>query len=498
MLAANAFVSRTALLHLTVERPGRPSLPGLFPVDLVLLLVLLASGTAFPQTASGTPPPPETVPRASEERTPPRVSWELTQRTRYTALLNQFRPGLSGDDQALAVRTTLRVEAPLRGLAFVGELQDARAYLTDHQSHVSTTLVAAFDLLQAHLRFGGRTTRAPFVPEFQVGRFSMELGSGRLVAQEVYRDVTRTFTGASARWTRAGRGTLTAFAVLPVLTRPDDHPSLLANKVRPDREHLNLKFWGALYERPLRWPGAHGEAYVYGLDEHDGPGALETRDRALWTAGGRLFRPPAPGTVDVDLEGMAQAGRARATSAPADVRALDVSARYVHASAGYTLLRSWTPRIGLEYDYGGGDADPADGTWGRFDTLFGNRRVDLGPTSIYGALGRENIETVGARLSIAPTPRFDAFAAYRWVGLAAAADAFASTGVRDPTGRSGRDGGRQLDVRVRAWLVPRVLRLESGATYLIAGRFLREAPNATREGNTTFFYSDVTYTLGGK
>ena len=78
------------------------------------------------------------------------------------------------------------------------------------------------------------------------------------------------------------------------------------------------------------------------------------------------------------------------------------------------------------------------------------------------------------------------------------ADAFASTGVRDATRLAGRDGARQLDVRVRAWLVPNVLRVEGGATHLAAGRFMREAPNATHQGNTTFFYSDVTYTFGAR
>ena len=149
-------------------------------------------------------------------------------------------------------------------------------------------------------------------------------------------------------------------------------------------------------------------------------------------------------------------------------------------------------------DYGSGDADPVDGQWNRFDGLFGHRRVELAPTSIYGALGRENIDTVGVRVSVAPSTRTDAFAVYRVVRLAAAADAFASTGVRDPTGQSGRDGGQQIDVRFRTWIQPGVVRLELGATHLIAGRFLRSAPNATREGNTTFFYGDVTYSLTSK
>jgi hypothetical protein len=170
----------------------------------------------------------------------------------------------------------------------------------------------------------------------------------------------------------------------------------------------------------------------------------------------------------------------------------------VHLNAGYTFAQRWSPRVGVEYDYGSGDADPLDDKWNRFDSLFGNRRVDLAPTGIYGALGRENIDALGIRVSVAANARVDAFAAYRVVRLAAPTDAFASTGVRDQTGRSGRDGGRQLDGRVRAWLVPGALRLDVGMTHLRAGEFLQHAPNATREGNTTFFYGDVTMTFRSK
>jgi hypothetical protein len=79
--------------------------------------------------------------------------------------------------------------------------------------------------------------------------------------------------------------------------------------------------------------------------------------------------------------------------------------------------------VGLEYDYGSGDADSTDGRWNRFDGLFGHRRQELGPTSIYGALGRENINTVGVRASVSPSARIDAFGVYRVLRLASATDA---------------------------------------------------------------------------
>jgi hypothetical protein len=198
--------------------------------------------------------------------------------------------------------------------------------------------------------------------------------------------------------------------VLPVWTLPENRDDLLDNRVELDREYLNQKFWGALYEQERLWLHTRGEVYLYGLREHDEPGRRETRNRKLWTGGVRFYRLPSASAWDVDLESVWQFGRAHASTAASDVRSLDVSVRLLHMHAGYTLGRPWSPRVGLEYDYGSGDANPADGAWNRFDGLFGHRRQELGPTSIYGALGRENINTVGVRASVSPSPRIDAFA----------------------------------------------------------------------------------------
>src|SRR3546814_4408696 len=67
---------------------------------------------------------------------------------------------------------------------------------------------------------------------------------------------------------------------------------------------------------------------------------------------------------------------------------------------------------------------------------------------------------------------------YRANWLDSETDSFANTGVRDPGGASGRFGGHQIEGRVRYWIVPKLLRLDTGAAVLINGRFLNDAPNA--------------------
>ena len=82
---------------------------------------------------------------------------------------------------------------------------------------------------------------------------------------------------------------------------------------------------------------------------------------------------------------------------------LDHFAHFHHLSLGYSFDVPWSPRLSLHYDYASGDDDPSDGDNSRYDTLFGSRRFDYGPTSIYGAFARSNINTPGVRLALEPS-----------------------------------------------------------------------------------------------
>jgi hypothetical protein len=142
------------------------------------------------------------------------------------------------------------------------------------------------------------------------------------------------------------------------------------------------------------------------------------------------------------------------------------------------------------FDYASGDG-PDAASYGRFDTLYGARRGDFGPLSLYGPVGRANLVSPGIRFEAKPSKRLDMMAAVRGLWLAEAADSFASTGIRDASGRSGRHAGTQIEARVRRWLVPDRLRLEVGGAYLAKGRFLSAAPNAPRSGDTRYGFVDL-------
>ena len=152
-----------------------------------------------------------------------------------------------------------------------------------------------------------------------------------------------------------------------------------------------------------------------------------------------------------------------------------MSAWFVHGDVGYTFGGAWKPHLSVEYDQASGDSPGGD--YGRFDTLFGMRRADLAPAGLYNAIGRSNIISPGVRFEVTPSQHTDAFFTLRPLWLAERTDSFSSTGVRDPSGRSGSSAGTQLDTRLRHQL-SRQLRLELDAVLLRKGRFLRDAPNA--------------------
>lgn len=453
-----------------------------------------ASAEAPPQQREGTAEDADEGPFRVHEalRAPDWLILEGSHRTRYEGLDNQFRPGLDDRDQALALRTLLTLGATFGPVSIVGELQDSRAYLTDEDSGVSTIVVNALEPLQGYVNLAlHEVVRGTATLDLRVGRQTMDLGGRRLVARNRFRNTIQSYTGISSHW-RARKGTeLFAFAVLPVRVVPSnrDLEGLLANRIELDRETFDLAFWGALFKQPLGLEIAL-EAYFYGLNEKDGED-FATRNRQLYTPGLRVLRAPGNGEWDVDVESVLQLGTRRSSTDPSDIDDRQVLAHFHHASVGYTVGVSWSPRVSAEFDYASGDDTSTTGRYERFDSLFGPRRAEFGPTDLYGPLGRENIISAGLRFGIRPHPLVDGYVSWRANWLAVDRDVFARTGVRDASGASGSFAGNQIELRSRVWLIPDTLRWELGGAALIQGAFLRDAPNATGNGNPLFVYSDL-------
>lgn len=150
-------------------------------------------------------------------------------------------------------------------------------------------------------------------------------------------------------------------------------------------------------------------------------------------------------------------------------------------------MRRGNPRVALEYDYASGDEDPNDSKNQRFDTLFGARRFDFGPTGIYGAFARTNLNSPGVRITATPTADVLLGLDHRAHWLASYTDSWVPAGLRDRSGRTSNYIGQQLELSAR-WDINSSLNLEASWTRLFKGEFAKTAPNAPDGQDVDYVY----------
>jgi hypothetical protein len=359
---------------------------------------------------------------------------------------------------------------------------------SDEGTGLNTTHVDEADFIQGYLAWAKQNfLYSGLGVEVIAGRQTLNLGSRRLVARNAFRNTINSFDGLKVRVLDYDNWQFNAFITMPVGRYPNVAEQLLNDEHRFDEPESNTWFSGGFLEVYDFIPGVSGEVYLYHLDEGDRDDRSQTRNRRYFTPGVRVYMKPSKGQFDFQLETIGQLGTVRATTAPTDSENLTHEAWAQHADAGYTFSLPWSPRVALEYDYVSGDEDPNDKSDQRFDTLFGARRWEYGPTGIYGAFARSNINTPGYRLSVAPRSDVQASIGHRFFWLAEGKDSWTTSGLRDKTGNTDSFVGHQLELMAR-WDVNSSLNLESGWAHLFKGEFARNAPNAPQGDDIDYFY----------
>ncbi|MDE0879680.1 MAG: alginate export family protein [Sphingomonas bacterium] len=411
------------------------------------------------------------------------VSLEL--RVRVEAIAGQFRPAPAPrSDQILLLRTDLFAEYDAGPVRFGGEVVDARGYFEKRRSIAGATEINALEPIQAYV--ASDVSDAAMV---KAGRFTMNLGSARLVARNIFRNTINAFTGVEAVLGDDRLGA-TAFWTVAQTRLPGDIDGIRNDRIVLDRERGSPHLFG-LFTHGKTGIGTL-EAYGYRLAENDSRDSV-TQNRHLWTVGSRLVRSPAANAWDYEIELIGQGGHARATSAPTDRTDLPVHAGFAHAMIGRTLSGAWHPRIAILSDYATGERSGRSIT--RFDTLFGARMFEFTVPSLFGAVQRANMASIAVVGDARPDRRSDITASVRPLFLASAIDSFASTGVQDKAGSAGTHAGTQIEARYRRFLIPDTLRLSVGGAYLAKGRFLRDAANAPATGDTTYGFVELVASL---
>ena len=408
-------------------------------------------------------------------------------RLRYETINGQARAGLPPSEDLVNLRTILRTRYKKGPVTLALDVWDSRVFSAARPSAVSSNEVNTLEPVQANI---GIDFKGPGATSgnLTIGRMVLEIGSSRLIANDDYRNTTTGFTGARLDLNGPAQLSATLLYLLPQQRLPTDGEGIRSGRPVLDHEGFDTQLWGAFVQRQRVIGPLSLDATFLRFEERDRPGH-PTRDRRLSTFGARAFIAPRPGKADLDLEAYRQTGQIRQSLA-ATAPEQRVDAWFVHAKTGYKLTSRWQPHASLEFDYASGDDE--GGSYGRFDTLFGMRRRDFSPAGLLSAIGRSNILSLGGRIEVTPSKRIDAFASVRKLWLASGDDAFATTGVIDRTGQSGRDAGWEIDSRVRYWLVPEKVQLEGDFVWIAKGRFLRTAPNRSSSSDTHYLSLNAT------
>lgn len=333
---------------------------------------------------------------------PEQIRMSLRHRSRWE--LRDDQPG--GPTGGWALRTRLKAVFTLKDWAITGELMDARFLIMEGAPPLGTAFVNPLDVLE--LNVSRRVSLGPRGRSLalRLGRQAFDMGSRRLVASNRFRNTVNAFGGLWATYLEPKQLQFESFLVFPVERQP-------GRRTPPD-EGERFVFDSEDFESPFlgmravlqRWSRTTFEAYALLLYE-----VPDNFRRRLLTTGFRVHHAPRPGDFDLDLEAVGQLGRSRVDANLEDV---GHQAGFFHIGLGYTVDILGAPNLRLGADLASGD-NQSSATNEGFDTLFGARRFELGPTGILGVLRRENLNAPFARLGWTPVARWEFLAAYRYV-----------------------------------------------------------------------------------
>lgn len=322
----------------------------------------------------------------------------------------------------------------------------------------------------------------------RAGRQELLLGSQRLVSPLEWANTRRTFQGVSLLRT-GEKWDATAFWLQPVIT----------NSQKLDWQDNQQHFAGGwLTYRPKKGTTVDLYDLVYSNDNtvvQRGiqpptnvtvtPPGIQRGDFTINTLGGR-FAGDNDGWL-WDTEAALQFGRQAGA---------DVLAGMATAGVGRTFQKApWTPTVWQYIDYASGDNNPLGGTVHTFNQLFAFGHYYMGWTDL---VGRQNVVDLNTHLYLYPAKWLTLNMQYHRFWLANATDALYNPAGNvsrfDPSGRSGRDVGHEVDAIANIHLT-RHHDVMVGYSYLFGGSFLRGTAPAGQAGtaDASVFFAMYTF-----
>jgi hypothetical protein len=354
-------------------------------------------------------------------------------------------------DPYLLTRLRLNVTIrPVEWLTMFAETQDTRAL--GYDGIPPATMQDPLDLRAAYLEVKSGGDRRVMV---RVGRQEMALGNSRVISIGPWSNTSKTFDVIRTAVFRPGlRFELIAGSLVQVdVTRFDRH--------KPG-EHFYTSYntFGKLV------PHSQVEPYFIAKTVVGVTGELGSRGNAVvYTSGLRWA-----GTLATRFDYSAEMLRQWGTWAADRIRA---------AAGTYTL--GWTvndsqhkPRVSADYSFGSGDRNPADGTRGALDLLYGNNQPFFSYT---GMFSWRNIRTLRVGTDFNASRNVKVIIDYRDFYLATVADAWYNAAgnrivlnARATSSHVGEGPDAQL-----VWTAGRCGQLTMGVAEVFAGAYLRQS-----------------------
>jgi hypothetical protein len=387
-----------------------------------------------------------------------RVVWGVEDQTRFEYRENNFDFNSGADsltDDAWLLqrfRLNLKLE-PVSWLRLFFEGQDSQE-IGSRRDDVPGQLGAegdnTFDLRQAWIEWGDAKT---FPLSVKVGRQVLLYGDQRLIGPLDWSNLSRTFDAVKVRWTGKDGLWVDAFVSSVVVA---DHDGF-------DESDLDSLFSG-VYAHIPSFGIQDTELYALAMEDTD-------RDDHFVTLGTHIKSLPGKlGSWDYEGELAFQTG----TAAGKNLRAF---AGYLEG--GYTFTRPWKPRLSLEYGYGSGDGDPADGDIRSFQNLYPTNHLHYGYMDVFSW---SNMHDAVLHLSAKPHPKITASLDWHSFWIADTADTWrranAKTAVRDADASASSYAGSEIDA-LMTFSAYSHLNVSLGYSHFFAGHYLSDTGAAS-------------------
>jgi hypothetical protein len=304
-----------------------------------------------------------------------------------------FASALDHSNDYFLFRTTVHIGwSPAKWVTAYIEGRDAHAVSDTRAVPESDRL----DLYQAYLRLGDPKH---FPVSLKVGRQELIYGDQRYVGNGDWCNMGRSFDSVKLRFENNAfwLDAFTGRVVLPQDGRFDN---------------ANHSDWFSGLYGSTRWIASWQDTDLFILASNvgsDSPAQGGQKPRDVYTVGTRWKSVPGKlGKWDYLFEAASQFG-----SIPQSGKRLDQRAYAVNVTGGHTWEKAFgAPRMGLGYDFGSGDSNPADDRNGTFQMLFGTNHRFYGNMDL---MGLRNMHIPRFEASLKPSKRVSLSA--EWLGF---------------------------------------------------------------------------------